>query len=142
MKEILRRLFEHILILGEVCWEVLGKNLILWLSEKIRPTFSLSTCENLPSTFYATFNRDKPVNLHISFFVFVKNHTNKALYLTEALQYVPARETCQIFVSVYLSKAKHYFVKKESIDATLCIKCNGSRKNHAKMNLQNITNKN
>lgn len=132
---------------------------IPWVSEKLKPTFSVSPCLDLPSTVNATFNGNKTTMLHLSIFVFVKNHTNSPLYLTEAFfrkptrwrfaehvtlsrQHIPAGEGCRILVSICLPKATYYPQKKENIGAILCIKANGIRKQRVKILLKNTTNQN
>ena len=159
MVNILLLLTEGIIIMGEFCWDLIAKNIFPWLSEKFKPTFSISPCQDLPSAIQATFNRNKTTALLLSVFVFVKNHTNAPLYLTEAFfrkptrwrfaehvtlsrQYIPAGEECQILVSVCLPKATYYPVKKENISAILCIKANGIRKQRVKIMLKNTTNQN
>ena len=158
MRQVLLFLANQIVIFGKFCKNVIAE-IVPGFLEKLSPTFSVSSCPDLPSTIQTMFSRDTTTSLHLSIFIFVKNYTDRALYLTGAelrkplkwrfaehvtlsRQYIPAGESYRILVSVYLSKTTAYLAMRENISATLCLKVNGTRKKCVKVHLKNTTNQN
>jgi len=67
----------------EPVWLWFTKKVVPWLSEKFRPTFSISQFPGLPSFVSSSF-ANEITHINISTFLSVTNHSDQKLYFTGA----------------------------------------------------------
>ena len=89
MNRLMLLLIEQVMLFGKFCRDSIG-NSIPWFLEKHRLIFSVSR-KDYPSTIQATINEENTASPQLSTFIFVKNHADTVLYLTEAHFRMPTK---------------------------------------------------
>jgi hypothetical protein len=137
----------------EPVWMWFTEKVVPWLSEKFRPTFSISQFPGLPSFVSSSF-ANEITHINISTFLSVTNHSDQKLYFTGAslralkwgnVEHVtfsekntPAHENCRILLNIHLQRTDHYVLQEGEANATLCIEGNSHIKKRVRVRLKNV----